>query len=79
MGCRDRRPDLDCGGEFGTDYSMALAFSPDGETLVFCDNEHVEARDVKSGKLKRVYMETDYRIFIDGRPLDVAKAVPASR
>jgi WD40 repeat protein len=66
-------------GEFGTEYSMALAFSPDGETLVFCDNEHVEARDVRSGKLRRVYMETEYRIFIDGRPLDVAEAVPTSR
>ena len=64
-------------GDFGTVSSMA--FSPDGESLVFCDNEHVEARDVKSGKLKRVYMETVYGIFINGRPIDGVKVGPAIR
>jgi WD40 repeat protein len=50
-------------GDLGGVHSMA--FSPDGKSLVFCDNEHVEARDAKTGKIQRVFMETVYRVSSD--------------
>jgi Tol biopolymer transport system component len=47
-------------GESGAAFS--LAFSPDGKSLAFCDQDYVYLIDAETGRLKQIVMETIYGV-----------------
>jgi WD40 repeat protein len=53
-------------GETGAAYSMSM--SPDGKLLAFCDSDFVYLIDVPTGKLKKILMETVWKVQVREQP-----------
>ena len=58
-------------GETGAAFS--LAFSPDGRSLAFCDQEYVYLIDAQTGKLKQIVMETVWKLHVLNRPTNKSR------
>ncbi len=64
-------------GESGAAFS--LAFSPDGRSLAFCDQDYVYIIDANTGRLRQIVMETTIKYRARDRAPTTAAAIPRGR
>ncbi len=59
-----------------SDAAFSLAFSADGRSLAYCDEDYVYLLDAKTGELKQIVMETIVGAESDARPTAARRIIP---